>query len=233
MPTGKYDRPTYKVKCTICGVKYTQHRKPVKEPKCKKCGKKLMDAKYHSSHKEEAILYSNKKEVKARKAISDKKYYNTNKLILLKKQGVYYQENKEHILKQAENYRRNRGELPNGISGTEKIALPYIQSLFPNEEIRLRDRKTIKNPTTGAYLELDFYIPSKKIGIELNGPTHYLPIYGQEKYKRQLRNDEIKRVMCVLKGIHLIEIYLEEGVHYDRFSIEHDRLKETLRRCLT
>ena len=58
------------------------------------------------------------------------------------------------------------------------------------------------------------------------------PIYGQDKFLRQQRNDELKRKLCKKQGITLIEIPLEEGVHYDRYSIEHERLKETINRFL-
>lgn len=224
--TGKYERPTYQVLCIICGEKYEQKRKPMENPKCKKCQKKLNDKRYYEANpdkfKVDPII---KKE-------RDKKYYEKHKEVLSKKHQNYYVENKNHILKKCTEYRRSKGELPNGVSGTEAIALEFIKEIFPNNNIRTRDRKTIKNPRTNAFLELDFYIPDLHLAIELNGPTHYKPIYGQAKFLRQQRNDELKRRLCKKLGITLIEIPLEEGVHYDRYSLEHERLRETITRFI-
>lgn len=225
--TGKYERPIYEVRCSICGEMYTQKRKPIENPKCKKCQKKYHSKKYYEANKEKYVVDPSIKRER------DKKYYEKHKDSILQKQKKYYDENKEHILKRCtEEYRRSKGELPNGLSGTEKIALKFIEEIFPNKIIRTRDRNTIKNPRTNAYLELDFYLPEINLAIELNGITHYKPIYGQDKFLRQQRNDELKRKLCKKQGITLIEIPLEEGVHYDRYSIEHERLKETINRFL-
>lgn len=227
MPIGMYDRPLYNVVCSMCGEKYTQKRKPIENPKCRKCSKALKNKKYYDTHKE-----SIKKVDPIVKRSINKRYYEKHKDKIKIKQKEYYEKHKEHILKRCTQYRRNKGELPNGISGTEKIALQFIQELFPNKEIRTRDRKTLKNPLTNAFLELDFYIPEENLAIELNGPTHYKPIYGQAKFLRQQRNDEIKRKLCKDFGIILIEIPLEQGVHYDRYSLEHKRLEETIIRYI-
>ena len=53
MPIGKYERPIYNVVCSDCGEKYTQRRKPVDNPRCKKCQKRSHDRKYNETHKEE------------------------------------------------------------------------------------------------------------------------------------------------------------------------------------
>lgn len=224
MPVGVYKRPTYEVICSMCGVKYEQKRRPIENPKCKKCQKKLSSRKYYENNKEKF-----KEDPKVRK-IQNKRYYEKHKEVIKIKKKKYYEDNKEHILEMCTQYRRSKGELPNGLSGTEKIALTFIQELYPNLEIRTRDRRTIKSPITNAYLELDFYIPSLRLAIELNGPTHYLPIYGQAKFERQQRNDQLKRDLCKQQGITLVEIPLEEGVHYDRYEVEHQKLRETIHR---
>ena len=228
MPIGVYERPTYNVVCSVCGCSYEQKRKPIENPKCVKCRKKESNSKYHETHKDEQREYQQREEVKARKRLSDKKYYEKNKEVVLKKQHEYYMKNKERILKYAESYRRERGEKPNGLSGTESLVKDVLLEVFQNTTIVYKDRKTILNPITNHYLELDFYFPELGVAIEIQGPTHYAKIYGEEKYKRQLRNDQIKRDECERLGITLIEIVLEEGVHYDRYDTEHRKLRETI-----
>lgn len=51
--------------------------------------------------------------------------------------------------------------------------------------------------------ELDIYIPSLKLAVELNGIFHYEPIYGEEKLKQTQNNDNRKFQACLEKGIEL------------------------------
>lgn len=228
MPRGVYERPTYNVKCVMCGIEYTQSRLPVSSPKCSKCQKKVNGSKYYLSHKEQIRDYQQRPEVIERKKVSDKKYYDNNKEKISEKQRQYYVKNRDKILSSAERRRRELGEKPNGLSGTETVALSILKELFPTEEILQRDRTVLLNPKTNTFLELDFYIPSLKLAIELNGITHYKPIYGKEKFERQVRNDKIKRDLCLNMGITLVVVPLDEGVHYDRYDREHKKLRETL-----
>lgn len=71
-------------------------------------------------------------------------------------------------------------------------------------------------------LELDIYFPDLNIAIEVNGPTHYKPIYGMDKYLRQLENDKRKRLSCEDLGIQLYELDISD---MDRLT---DKVKATL-----
>lgn len=61
------------------------------------------------------------------------------------------------------------------------------------------DRKTILNPNTNHYLELDIYFPERKIAIEYNGS------YWHNLEERR-NNDNIKKEVCEKLGIELITI---------------------------
>lgn len=226
---GKYERKTYDVICSNCGETY-QVKQRKKGSLCKPCQKKKDNDLYYQRNKEKVLnsvasyRQNNPEKVKEQQ----KRYYEENKERLLPQMKEYYEENKEYILERYEQRRRERGEKPNGLSGIEEIVLGYFREWFPNTEIRTRDRKTIRNPQTGAFLELDFYFPELSMAVELNGPTHYKPIFGKEKFERQQRNDEIKREVCKELGIHLIEIPLEEGVHYERSDPQKSKLKNYL-----
>lgn len=223
--------PIYNVTCVICGSSYIQKRKPIDTPKCKKCQKKLHDRNYYT--KNSKLIKERQQNVpKERKAQYDKNYYLNNKESILSKNKEYYKRNRELILTKAESRRRELGEKPNGLSGTESIALQILQNEFKGETIKTHDRTTILNPKTSQYLELDFYIPNLKLAIELNGITHYEPVYGEDKLKRQQLNDTIKRNECKRLGIRLVEVPLLNGVHYDRYDTEHEKLKETILNCL-
>lgn len=58
-----------------------------------------------------------------------------------------------------------------------------------------------KKDTIGS--ELDIYIPSLKLAIELNGIVHYEPIYGSDKLRSIQNNDQNKFQQCQQLGISL------------------------------
>jgi hypothetical protein len=70
---------------------------------------------------------------------------------------------------------------------------------YPNLEIVFNNRKII------GY-ELDIYIPNIGIAIEINGPTHYDPIYGTEVLERTRRTDKLKQSLCNDNGIKLFTV---------------------------
>lgn len=54
--------------------------------------------------------------------------------------------------------------------------------------------------------ELDIYIPSLRLAVELNGIFHYEPIYGQSKLARMEENDQNKFSSCHAAMISLCVI---------------------------
>ena len=73
-----------------------------------------------------------------------------------------------------------------------KMGFPNIQFIYNNKEI--------------INSELDIYLPSLKIAIELNGIFHYEPIYGQDKLSSIQNNDDRKFQACLEKNIELVII---------------------------
>lgn len=55
-------------------------------------------------------------------------------------------------------------------------------------------------------LETDLMIPGKKIAIEIDGITHYEPIYGEERLDRIQRNDRLKNEIYFRGGYRVIRI---------------------------
>lgn len=62
------------------------------------------------------------------------------------------------------------------------------------------------NHTGAISAELDIYVPSLSLAIELNGIFHYEPIFGQEKLDGIKKRDENKFAACHAKGISLCVI---------------------------
>ena len=60
-------------------------------------------------------------------------------------------------------------------------------------------------------LELDLWLPQQRVAIEVNGPSHYRPIWGEDKLKRTQQGDAHKRGLCQAGGVSLVVIRHEEG----------------------
>lgn len=104
-------------------------------------------------------------------------------------------------------------------SHLEKYIEDRLPGYFPSLEI-LFNRWDILGGD-----ELDIYIPSKKIAIEINGRFHYENVFnndeGYERYERALRTDERKRRKCKERGIVLYEIDVREMKNFSTTKAEH------------
>jgi len=71
------------------------------------------------------------------------------------------------------------------------------------------------NSTTDINYELDIYIPKLNVAFEINGPFHYIPIYGTEKLEQVKRNDVNKIRLCKERNIVL---YIVDTSEQSRFT---------------
>lgn len=74
-----------------------------------------------------------------------------------------------------------------------------IKEQFPNLTVISNGKDVIGS-------ELDFYFPDLRFAIELNGPLHYEPIYGNKKFDQITNNDKQKIINCYNNGIELCVI---------------------------
>jgi very-short-patch-repair endonuclease len=58
----------------------------------------------------------------------------------------------------------------------------------------------------GEKYEVDLYIPKLLIAIEIDGPQHFLPIYGEENLSRNIKYDSIKNGALLSRGICIIRV---------------------------
>lgn len=84
-------------------------------------------------------------------------------------------------------------------SKPEKQIAKYVKSLDLNTEILENDRKTVRNPLTNFFLELDVWIPELKKAVEYNGKYYH-------SEKDTILRDKIKKEQCKKLGIDLLVI---------------------------
>ena len=99
----------------------------------------------------------------------------------------------------------------------ESEIISFIKSLLPDDMVYERDRKILNG------LELDVYIPDKKLAIEFNGNYWHSEI-GGKKYKNYHLN---KTEKCELQNIRLIHIFEDEWIS-NQYVVEN-KLKHILK----
>lgn len=83
-------------------------------------------------------------------------------------------------------------------SKVEKAFEAAVKTSFSDLKFNCNDRQILNG------LELDFYFPEIRLGIEFNGIWHLKPIRGEEMLQKYKLRDENKRRLCEEKNIKLI-----------------------------
>lgn len=100
-----------------------------------------------------------------------------------------------------------------------------IKAEFLSLEVICNDQKVL------AGLELDFYFPSLKLAFELNGITHYEPIYGLDRFSRSQDSDRRKMIQCNELGIELAVIDISSYKYFSKKS--GDRIWTEIQKILS
>ena len=82
------------------------------------------------------------------------------------------------------------------VSKLEVWLASKLTESYPDLEIHFNRKDAINS-------ELDIYIPSLKLGFELNGIFHYEPIFGQKQLEKIQNNDNRKFQACIEEEIEL------------------------------
>ena len=82
-----------------------------------------------------------------------------------------------------------------------------------------------KNLIVNERLEIDLYFPALKTILEIDGPSHFLPIWGEEKLQKQIKADEQKTGLILSKGFAIIRVKIMS----DSLSLdEKEKLKNNI-----
>lgn len=84
-----------------------------------------------------------------------------------------------------------------------------IREVLDNSGTPYEEQKKFPDLKNKNNLSYDFYLPESDILIEYQGKQHYEPIAffgGEENFKKQRINDELKRTYAKEKGLYLVEI---------------------------
>jgi very-short-patch-repair endonuclease len=66
-------------------------------------------------------------------------------------------------------------------------------------------RLHVKNLVEGKF-EIDLFLPELKLIIEIDGPQHFVPIFGEKRLEEVIKFDSIKNGLLISKGFCVIRI---------------------------
>ena len=77
-------------------------------------------------------------------------------------------------------------------------------------------------------LQIDLFLPSMNTAIEVDGPSHFLPVWGEDVLARNISYDQKKQGLILGKGLVLIRIKQTKDFSKSRADILYQELKKIL-----
>lgn len=110
-------------------------------------------------------------------------------------------------------YSLARKSLANTAREGSKLERECIEFLSANNLAPVMHYKGFPNET----LEVDIVLPANKIAIEIDGPSHFIPIYGEERLSKTIESDEKKNLLLLGYGYVIIRCgFINEITKYKR-----------------
>lgn len=77
-------------------------------------------------------------------------------------------------------------------------------------------------------LQIDLFLPNMNTAIEIDGPSHFLPVWGEDVLARNISYDQKKQGLILGKGLVLIRIKQTKDFSKSRSQITYNKLKTIL-----
>jgi very-short-patch-repair endonuclease len=77
-------------------------------------------------------------------------------------------------------------------------------------------------------LQIDLFLPTMNLAIEVDGPSHFSPIWGEDALERNKRYDEKKNGLLTGKGLSLIRVKQTKDFSMARANIIYQQLLDII-----
>lgn len=128
-------------------------------------------------------------------------------------------ESKKAIIRLANEAVRTSSKLG---SKLEKFLLQKL--LSDGFKVEFHKEQTLSN----TRLQIDLFIPSINTAIEVDGPSHFLPVWGEDALARNITYDNKKQGLLLGKGLALIRIKQTKDFSKARSELIYKQLKSVL-----
>lgn len=95
-----------------------------------------------------------------------------------------------------------RGMREASISGSKMEK--FIQQELEDNDIPVIFHK--KGLVENSNLEVDIFLPSYNIAIEIDGPTHFFPIFGEDRLQKTMESDRTKIGLLLANKINILRV---------------------------
>ena len=126
---------------------------------------------------------------------------------------------KKQILKLANNAVRETSKVG---SKLEKYILSNL--IRDGYRVEFHKEQTLSN----TKLQIDLFVPIISTAIEVDGPSHFKPVWGEDALKRNVSYDNKKEGLITGKGWNLVRIKQTKDFSKSRADLIYSRLIETL-----
>jgi very-short-patch-repair endonuclease len=103
----------------------------------------------------------------------------------------------------------------------------YLLENLINNNIKVQPHK--EQMLNNTKLHIDLFLPKDNIAIEVDGPSHFEPVWGEEALKRNQDYDSKKNGLLIGKGISLIRIKQTKDFSKSRASVVFGKLMEAIK----
>lgn len=77
-------------------------------------------------------------------------------------------------------------------------------------------------------LQIDLFLPTMSIAIEVDGPSHFLPVWGQDTLAKNQKYDKKKTGLIIGKGLKLIRIKQIHDFSKSRAALVYEQLTQAI-----
>jgi len=130
------------------------------------------------------------------------------------------EEERQHIQKKANEAVRKTSKV--GSKLEKFIANELIKN---GHKIQFHQEQFLSN----TKLQIDIMIPSMNVAIEIDGPSHFAPVWGSDSLKRNVKYDQKKTGLILGKGLVLIRIKQNMDYSTSRARLVYNKLQELLK----
>jgi very-short-patch-repair endonuclease len=129
------------------------------------------------------------------------------------------EDDKHLILKQA-----NAAVRETSKTGSKLEKFLFNQLLADGFLVEFHKEQSILN----TKLQIDLFIPTLSIAIEIDGPSHFEPVWGRDALKRNKKYDDKKSGLIIGKGWFLIRIKQSRDFSKTRARLVFEKLIEAI-----